>query len=114
MGKRRSGTTWTGLGRLCVRRDRGGQGELKSCTTPAVTGGPQSASMRLNDRSTDGQPHAGPVNLGGKECLEDLLASASRSFHGIDPVEHKVHENLLQLDTVGHDLGKILSKLDTD
>src|SRR5712672_1272986 len=112
MGKRRSGTTWTGLGRLCVRRDRGAQGELKSCTTPAVTGGPQSASMRLNDRSTDGQPHAGPVNLGGKECLEDLfrllrgeshsgiadrdqqltiadfrldgkLASASRCFHGI-------------------------------
>jgi hypothetical protein len=34
---------------LCVRRERGGQGELKSCTPPESTGGPQATAMRLND-----------------------------------------------------------------
>jgi hypothetical protein len=46
--------------------------------------------------------------------LDGELTSASRSIHGIDAVEHEVHENLLQLDTVCHNLGKILSKLGTD
>jgi hypothetical protein len=36
---------WEQLGRLCVRRDRSGQGELKSCTAPGTTGRPQAASM---------------------------------------------------------------------
>src|ERR1700688_2250690 len=99
--------------------------------------------MRLNDRPTDGQPHASPVILGREECPEDLLpllrgqshagiadrdqqlsiagfrlegklTAVSRSLHGIDTVEHEVHENLLQLDTVCHDLGKTLSKLGAD
>jgi hypothetical protein len=29
--------------------------------------------MRLNDRPTDGQPHASPVILGRKECPENLV-----------------------------------------
>src|SRR5882762_4615659 len=53
--------------RLCVRRDRGGQGELKSCTPAGSAGGPQAAAMRLNDGTTDGQPHTSPVVLGRKE-----------------------------------------------
>jgi len=122
---------------------RGGQGEPKSCTPPGGAGGPQAAAMRLNDRPTDGQPHTSPVILGRKKCPEDLvgllrrqshtsiadrdqqlsisgfrldgkLTSASRSLHGIDAVEHEVHENLLQLHTVCHDFGKILSKLGAD
>ena len=110
--------------RLYVRRDRGGQGELKSCAPAGGAGGPQAAAMRLNDRPTNGQPHTSPVILGRKECLEDLvpllrgqshagiadrdqqltvvgfrldgkLTSATRFLHGIDAVEHEVHENLL-------------------
>ena len=71
--ERRLATTREQLGRLCVRRDRGGQGELKSCTPRGVAGGPQAAAMRLNDRPTDGQPHTRPVLLGRKECPEDLV-----------------------------------------
>src|SRR5260370_11573260 len=122
---------------------RGGQGELKSCTSPGGAGGPQAAAMRLNDRPTDRQPHTSSVILGGKKCPENLvrllrrqshtsiadrdqqlsisgfrldgkLTSASRSLDSIDAVEHEVHENLLQLDTVCSDLGKILSKLGAD
>src|SRR6266404_1769991 len=128
---------------LCVRRDRDGQGEPKSCAPPGGTGRPQAAAMRLDDRATDGQPHTGPVILGSKECPEDLvrllrgqshtgiadrdqqltiagfrldgkLTSATRFLHGIDAIKHEVHENLLQLDTVYHDLGKIVSKFGAD
>src|ERR1700730_5977412 len=99
--------------------------------------------MRLNDLPTDWQPHNKPAILGHKECPEDLvrvfggqshagiadrdqqltiigfrldgkLTSAIRSLHGIDAVEHEVHENLLELHTVCHDLGKILGKLGAD
>src|ERR1700730_6832756 len=141
--KRRLATTWERLRSLCLRRDRGGQGELKGCGTSGGSVGPQEAAMRLNDRPTDGQPHANPLILGSKECPEDLvrllraqsrtgiadrdqqltmvgfrldgkLTSATRFLHGIDAIEHEVHENLLQLHTVCHDLGKILSKLGED
>src|SRR5258707_912210 len=116
---------------------------MKNRTLPRGTRGPPTAPMRPNDRPTDRQPHTSPVILGRKECPEDLvlllrgqsytgiadrdqqlsiagfrpddkLTSASGSLHGIDAVEHEVHEDLLQLDTVCHDLGKTLSKLDTD
>src|SRR2546430_272778 len=134
---------WERLRRLCVRRERGGQGELKGCATGGVSVGPQAATMRLNDRPTDGQPHTRPVILGRKECPEDLvrllrgqshtgiadrdqqltiadfrldgkLTSATRFLHGVDAVEHEVHENLLQLHTVCHHLGKVLGKLGAD
>src|SRR5438128_12465909 len=106
--------------RLCVRRDRGRQGELKSCAPPRGTGGPQASAMRLDDRATDGQPHTSAVILGRKESTEDLvrllrrqshtgiadrdqqltiidfrpdskLTSTARLLHGIDAVEHQVH-----------------------
>ncbi len=35
-------------------------------------------------------------------------------LHGLDAVEHEVHQNLLQLHTVCQDLGKIRGKLSTD
>jgi hypothetical protein len=47
--EQRLATTWEPLVSLCVRRDRSGQGELKSCTLPGGTGGPQAAAMRLDD-----------------------------------------------------------------
>src|SRR5260221_13442888 len=46
--------------------------------------------------------------------LDGQLTSATRSLHGIDAVEHQVHENLLQLHTVRHDLWKTLSKFGVD
>src|ERR1700682_4600393 len=105
-------------------RDRGGQGELKSCAPPRARGAPQTASMRLDNRAADWQPPASPVILGRKECPKNLvrllrgqshagiayrdqqltvvafrldgkLTSATRFLHGIDAVEHEVHENLL-------------------
>jgi len=48
-----------------------GRVELKSCTPAGGAGGPQAAAMRLNDGTTDGQPHTSPVILGRKECRED-------------------------------------------
>ena len=56
-----------------MRCDPGRQGELKSCTLPGGTGSPQAAAMRLDDRATDGQPHASPVIFGRKERPEDLV-----------------------------------------
>jgi len=121
----------------------GGQGELKSCAAPGRTRGPQATAMGLDDRAADGQAHTSAVILGGKECFEDLfrllgwqshtgiadgdqhltvvglrldseLTFATSFLHGIDTVEHEVHENLLELHMVCHDLGKILSELGTD
>ncbi len=118
-------------------RDRSGQGELKGCTAPGSAGGPQAPAVGLDDRTADGQPHTSPVIFGRKECIEDLfrllrrksptgitdrdqqlsiagfrpdgkLTSARHSLHGIDAVEHEVHENLLQLHAVRHDVGKIV------
>src|SRR5260370_41470537 len=71
--EQRLATTWEPLGSLCVRRDRSGQGELKSCNLPGDGGGPQAAAMRLDDRPTDRQPHTVPGPLGSKECPEDLF-----------------------------------------
>src|SRR5260370_2966135 len=99
--------------------------------------------MRLNDRPADGKPHNSPVILGRKECSKDLvrlfrgqshtsitdrdqqstvvgfrldakLTSATRFLHGLDAIEHEVHQDLLQLHTVCHDLWKVLSKLGAD
>ncbi|MEA2263445.1 MAG: hypothetical protein QOJ51_6270 [Acidobacteriaceae bacterium] len=52
--EQRLATTWEQLRRSCVRRDRGGQGELKSCAPPGSTGSPQAAAVRFNDRPADG------------------------------------------------------------
>ena len=100
--------------------------------------------MRFHNGSADAKSHASAMGFGGKEGIEDLihllcrqpdariadrhhkllilpslrldgeLTSARDSLHSIDAVEHEVHENLLQLDTVCHDLGEILSKVNTD
>src|SRR3982074_974165 len=47
------------------------RGEVKSGPSAGGAGGPQAAAMRLNDGTTDGQPHTSPVILGRKECRED-------------------------------------------
>ncbi len=35
-------------------------------------------------------------------------------FHGLNAIQHEVHEHLLQLDTVSHDPGEILAELGAD
>ncbi len=51
----------------------GGQGEAKVCAARGVVGSPQAATIRFDDGSADAKSHAGPVGLGGKEGIEDLL-----------------------------------------
>src|SRR6202040_4318907 len=97
--------------------------ETKGCAADGIAVSPQAASVRFNNRPTDGQSHPGPAILGGKECLEDLfgllrgqshtsiadrnqqvtvarfrlngkLTSSGQFLHGVDAVEHEVHENL--------------------
>ena len=84
MEKRALASTLEQPMRLCVRRARGGQGELKSCTAPGATRGPQAASMGFNDRPADGQSHTGPFIFGRKKCLEDLFPLLlGQSYTGI-------------------------------
>jgi len=97
--------------------------------------------MRFDDGPTDGQSHAGALGLGGVEGIKDVFCNVWRQsyahisyrnqnlsglvllradgkfstsrdvLHGFDAVEHQVHEYLLQLDTVGDDLGKIVREI---
>src|SRR5579864_1045532 len=49
---------------------------------PSVVGrGPQTATMRLNDRTADRQAHAGALGFGRKECIEDLVRLLGRQAH---------------------------------
>ena len=127
-----------------MRRDRGGQGELKSCAARGVVGSPQASAVRLNDGLADAKPHAGPVNLGGKKCIEypfrllrrkpnagisdgykkllvlrqlRLDGKVTRSvyiLHGIDTVDDQVDADLLQLHAISDDLRKIGGQLRPD
>ena len=96
--------------------------------------------MRFDNRAADWEPHTGTVRLCGKERAEDLfgllrrqanpritdrdpqlsvldLLRADRKFtcgavlHGLNAIQHQVHEYLLQLDTVCHDPGNILREV---
>ena len=93
--------------------------------------------MGLNDGTADSKSHAGALKFGGKERIKDLVRLLSgqpdtgiadrdqqltvfRSlrldrefarpiyiFHRIDAVGHEVHQHLLQLHAISHDLRKI-------
>src|SRR5712691_1320597 len=100
--------------------------------------------MRFNDGAADGQSHAGPMKLRGKERIEDLvrllrgkpyagiadghhkslvfrslrfddeLARPIHIFHRIDAVTDEVHHDLLQLHAISHDLGKVRRQVPAD
>src|SRR6266403_1331470 len=121
-----------------------GQTKMKTCAPLRVRGGPQTTSMRLDNRAADWESHTGTVSFRGEERAEDLFGlqrrqsdagianrdqqlaildwlRAYRKFtigayvlHGVDAIEHQVHEYLLQLDAVCHDLGKILGDVAAD
>src|SRR5882724_538209 len=118
-----------------------GQIEVKTCAPLRVGGGPQTTSMRLDNRAADWESHAGTVSLRGEERAEDLLGLLQRQsdasiadrdhhlaildslrpyrkftcgtyvLHGVEAIEHQVHEYLLQLDTVCHNPGNILCEV---
>src|SRR6202041_2896850 len=46
--------------------------------------------------------------------LDGKLASANRFLHSINAVDHEIHQHLLQLHTIRHDLGYICSQLCPD
>src|SRR2546430_15085129 len=46
--------------------------------------------------------------------LDRKFTSSAHVLHGFDAIEHEVHQYLLQLHAVRHDLGKIVGKLATD
>src|SRR2546422_11715019 len=100
--------------------------------------------MRFKNGAADAKPHAGAVRLGGKEGIEDLvrllrgkpyagvadrdqkllvfrslrldgkLTRSIHVFHGLDAVDHEVHQDLLQLYWIAHYLGKICRQLRPD
>ena len=93
--------------------------------------------MRFDDGAANRQSHAGPIKLSGEECIENLVrllrrqphASISDAHHEFlifcslrldselappihilhrgDAVHDEVHHDLLQLDPISLDLGKI-------
>jgi len=120
------------------------QSEMKTGAPPGVGVGPQTSSVCFDDGPTDWQAHTGAVSLGGEERAENLFrllrwqsdprityrdqqlailhllrpyrkfAGGGYVLHGVDAVNHQVHEYLLQLDTVCHDRGQILGQLGAD
>src|SRR5258708_32889472 len=100
--------------------------------------------MRFDDGAADEKSHAGPKGLGGKEGIEDLvrllwrqphagirdghhnflvsrsmrldgkLARAVHVLHRVDAVDHEVHQHLLQLHRISHDLGKVFRQLGSE
>src|ERR1700722_10025004 len=111
---------------------------MKGCTSSVVNGRPQLPAMRLHNGTADGQPHAAPLRLGGKERRKDLIVFrrwqphasvtdreleltvllfrlhrklSAGVLHRLNPNEHEVHEHLLQLYTVCHDFGQLGRKV---
>src|ERR1700722_448054 len=96
-----------------------------------VVRSPQPATVRLDNRSADAQAHTGSMFFSCKESVEDLaglvgwqayarvcdgyqqllldvvlgtegeLTRAVDGLHGVDAVDHQVHQYLLELDPVG-------------
>src|ERR1700733_7065579 len=56
----------------------GGHGELENGPARQIGAGPQSAAMRLNDRTADRQADAQTIGLGGEERVEQALHPAFR------------------------------------
>src|SRR3984957_845388 len=110
--------------RLWLHRQR----ELESDAPSRIGAGPKTAAMRLDDPAADGQPHARSIRFGGEKRIENALKAsfgkanpaiahgdkevtilrprrgnvefATPLLHGLDAIEHEIHQNLLQLHPV--------------
>jgi len=108
---------------------------MKSRASTGVRRGPQTATIRFHDGTADRQAHSGALRLRGEESIKNPIrffgrqahASVadrdqdwttlshfgldrkftSRVLHGLDGVEHEVHQHLLELHSVSCDFGKI-------
>jgi len=68
-----------------------GKGEVKACAARRVVDRPQAAAMRFNDGTADPKSHPGPLRLGGKERIKDLIRLLRREPHaGIADREHEL------------------------
>src|SRR5713101_2573561 len=71
-------------------------------------------------RMVGGQSHAGnadrdqQLTILGLLRLDRKFAFSVHILHGIDAIEREVHEDLLQLDAISHDLGKNCRQLRSD
>src|SRR5229473_4032096 len=122
----------------------GRESEMKTCPARRVVGSPQAATMRFNDRAADPQPHTGALNLRSEECIKDLVCLLRRQSHAgiadrqhdllvfrslrfdceipcplhflhcINAVDDEVHQHLLQLHAISHDLGNIGGQIRPD
>ncbi len=98
--------------------------------------------MRLHDGFADRQAHAAALRFRGEECIEDLIGlarwqswtrivyrdldlavlpqprsdreHAAGVAHGLDAIQHQVHEHLLDLHAVSNDDGEAVSEIRTD
>src|SRR5437870_6481395 len=100
--------------------------------------------MRFHDGAANAKSHTGAVGFGSKESIEDLVRLLRgkpytgvtdrdqkllvfRSLrpdgelpwpilvlHRFDAIDHQVHQHLLHLHAVGHDLGRICRKVGRD
>ena|ERR1700742_2743372 len=98
--------------------------------------------MRFYDRSADGKPHSHAIFFGGEESIEDLveicysntlipdlseehtvlfpgmdhkyLRPVSDSLHRFYGVQYQIHQDLLDLDLISHNLGEIFRQLKID
>src|SRR3981189_1559409 len=117
------------------------ENEVKTRAARRIVGSPQTTAMRFNYGAADGQSHADPMRLRGKEGVEDLvrllrgqphagIADTNHKLllswsvrldgeftrpihilHRIDAVHHEVHHDLLQLPAIPPDLRKICRQL---
>jgi hypothetical protein len=62
----------------------GWQSEMKHRASSIVGCGPQTATMRFHDGTTDRKPHAAALRFRGEEGIEDLVRSSGRqSYSGV-------------------------------
>src|SRR5262245_49901200 len=59
----------------------GRQREVEDCATFYVPSRPKSATMRLDDRVADSQPHTSAFSFCGDESVEDFFHLISRYSH---------------------------------
>src|SRR5580700_5885822 len=118
------------------------QSEMKCRSFPRVGRCPHTSSVRLNNRTTDRQPHAAAFWFRRKEGIKNAVCFvggqsdtriADRDLnlvvlpelhldrkystcllHRLDTIEHEVHEHLLQLYTICDDCGEPFGNVGTD
>src|SRR6266404_7969290 len=119
----------------CVRLSFG-ESEMEGCTRPLIiVRGPDSSSKRLHDRAGNSQTHARPLRLSCMERIKNPFSIfrrqsyagiahrneqlplpvqsqldrqfAARVSHGLNRIQHQVHEDLLELHPVSQDIRHI-------